>query len=157
MDDPGYSAIDYARVWLRTHWQLIAAPLLTLAIIAGASMWLRPKARPSGPVNIDNPAGVVEGQPYEPHIDPAAFSTTVDNPFYPLIPGTTGTFREGNVAGRRHRDRFDPHGDGRRDRRRARSGIRGDRLIEDTEDWFAQDGEDNVWYFGDPWPNAVTA
>ena len=56
MDDPGYSAIDSARVWLRTHWQLIAAPLLTLAIIAGASMWLRPKAQPSGPVNIDNPA-----------------------------------------------------------------------------------------------------
>jgi hypothetical protein len=149
MDDPGYSAIDSARVWLRTHWQLIAAPLLTLAIIAGASMWLRPKAQPSGPVNIDNPAGVVEGQPYEPHIDPAAFSTTVDNPFYPLIPGTTGTFREGNervvvtvTASTRTvmgvetvvvRDQeFD-----------------GDRLIEDTEDWFAQDGEDNVWYFGE--------
>jgi len=60
MDDPGYGAIDDARVWLRTHWQLIAAPLLTLAIIAGASIWLRPKAGPSGPVNVDNPAGIVE-------------------------------------------------------------------------------------------------
>jgi hypothetical protein len=90
MDDPGYSAIDSARVWLRTHWQLIAAPLLTLAIIAGASMWLRPKAQPSGPVNIDNPAGVVEGQPYEPHIDPAAFSTTVDNPSTRSFPARPG-------------------------------------------------------------------
>jgi hypothetical protein len=26
---------------------------------------------------------------------------------------------------------------------------RGDALIEDTEDWFAQDAEGNVWYFGE--------
>jgi hypothetical protein len=149
MDDVGRSASDDIRVWLRTHWQLIAAPALTLAIIAGASMWLRPKAQPSGPVDVDNPAGVVEGELYAPHIDPADFSTTVDNPFYPLVPGTRATYQEGNsrvvvtVTGSTRvvmgvttvvvRDQeFD-----------------GDRLIEDTEDWFAQDGEDNVWYFGE--------
>jgi hypothetical protein len=149
MDDPGYSALDDARVWLRTHWQLIAAPLLTLAIIVGASIWLKPKVGPSGPVSVDNPAGVVEGQAYEPAIDPADFTTTVDNTYFPLPPGMTTTFRDGNervvvtvTASTRVvmgvttvvvRDQeFD-----------------GDQLIEDTEDWYAQDGEDNVWYFGE--------
>lgn len=149
MDDPGYSALDDARVWLRTHWQLIAAPLLTLAIIVGASIWLKPKVGPSGPVSVDNPAGVVEGQPYAPVIDPSDFTTTVDNTYFPLSPGMTTTFRDGNervvvtvTASTRVvmgvttvvvRDQeFD-----------------GDKLIEDTEDWFAQDGEDNVWYFGE--------
>jgi hypothetical protein len=149
MDDPGASTADDIRVWLRTHWQLIAAPTLTLALIAGASIWLRPKAQPSGAVNTDNPAGVVVGQPYAPHMDPADFSTTVDNAYFPLTPGTTHTYEDENervvvtvTASTRMvmgietvvvRDRqFD-----------------GARLTEDTEDWFAQDGEDNVWYFGE--------
>ena len=149
MDDVGGSATDDARIWLRTHWQLIAAPALTLAIIVGAYMWLRPKAQPSGPVNVDNPAGVVEGQPYAPQIDPADFSSTVDNVFYPLVPGTSTIFREGSarvvvmvtastrvVMGVQTVVVRDQEFDG-------------DRLTEDTEDWFAQDGEDNVWYFGE--------
>src|SRR5690349_15974744 len=139
MDDTGSSVLDDIRVWLRTHWQLIAAPALTLAIIAGASMWLRPKAGPSGPVNVDNPAGVVEGQPYAPKIDPVDFSTTIDNAFFPLTPGMTTTFRDGNervvvtvtsstrtVMGVETRVVRDQE-------------FEGDRLIEDTEDWYAQD------------------
>jgi hypothetical protein len=31
---------------------------------------------------------------YEPRIDPAKFQTTVDNPFYPLVPGTTYKYIE---------------------------------------------------------------
>lgn len=149
MDDPGYSALDDARVWLRTHWQLIAAPLLTLAIIAAASMWLKPKARPSGPVNVDNPAGVVEGQPYAPAIDPAAFTTAVDNTYFPLVPGTTTTYQDGTervvvTVTATTRTVMGVTTVVVRDQ-----GFDGDQLTEDTEDWFAQDGEDNVWYFGE--------
>jgi hypothetical protein len=149
MDDPGSNVLDDIRIWLRTHWQLIAAPALTLAIIAGASMWLRPKAGPSGPVNVDNPAGVVESQPYAPVIDPADFSTTVDNQYFPLTPGMTTTFREGNervvvTVTASTRKVMGVETVVVRDQE-----FEGDRLIEDTEDWFAQDGEDNVWYFGE--------
>ena len=149
MDDVRPSTADDVRVWLRTHWQLIAAPAVTLALIAAASMWLRPKAEPSGPVDADNPAGVVDGQPYTPHIDPADFSTAVDNAFYPLVPGTRMTYQEGS-----RRVVVTVTGSTRvvmgvetivvRDQE-----FEGDRLIEDTEDWFAQDGEDDVWYFGE--------
>ena len=149
MDDPGYGAIDDARVWLRTHWQLIAAPLLTLAIIAGASIWLRPKAGPSGPVNVDNPAGIVEGKPYAPVIDPADFTTVVNNTYFPLVPGTTTTFQQGTervvtTVTATTRTVMGVTTVVVRDK-----GFQGDQLTEDTEDWFAQDGEGNVWYFGE--------
>lgn len=149
IDDPGGSRLDDLRVWLRTHWQLIAAPALTLAIIAGASMWLRPKVGPSGPVDVDNPAGVVEGQPYAPVIDPAEFTTTVDNTYFPLVPGTTTIFGAGT-----ERVEVTVTASTRRVMGVTTVVVRdkefqGDRQIEDTEDWFAQDGEDNVWYFGE--------
>jgi hypothetical protein len=136
--------------WLRAHWQLIAAPALIVAIIAFAILWLRPRG-PSvtGPVLVDNPAGVVEDAEYRPDIDPTDFTTVVDNPYMPLVPGTTRTYADGRervvvavsdstrtvmgVEVRVVRDReFD-----------------GERLVEDTEDWFAQDNEGNVWYFGE--------
>jgi hypothetical protein len=138
------------RAWLRAHWQLIAAPLLTIAIIGGAILFLRPSSRTvSGPFLTDNPAGVVEGVPYAPDIDPEEFSATIDNPYMPLSPGTTRTYQEGNervvvtVTGST-REVMGVETVVVRDREYA-----GDLLIEDTEDWFAQDNDGNVWYFGE--------
>ena len=136
--------------WLRAHWQLVAAPLAIVAIIAFAMLWLRPASREvAGPFLTDNPAGVVDGVEYRPDIDPEEFTTEVDNPYMPLVPGRVLTYQEGNervvisvtdstrtvmgVEVRVVRDReYD-----------------GERLIEDTEDWFAQDKDGNVWYFGE--------
>jgi hypothetical protein len=136
--------------WIREHWQLILAPLLTLAVIGGAIAWSRSSGPSlSGPVLTDNPAGYVEGAAYQPDIDPADFTTTSTNPYMPLTPGTSLSYE----------------GDGERimitvtTRTRPVMGIetrivrekawRGESLIEDTEDWFAQDNEGNVWYFGE--------
>ena len=148
MSESGRTVSD-AGAWLVKHWQPIAALALTLAIIVGASLWLRPRAEPSGPVLTDNPAGVVEGVEYRPDIDPADFTTVIDNPYLPLTPGTTRTYQGGN-----ERVVITVSGSTRtvmgidtvvvRDREYA-----ADRLIEDTEDWFAQDNEGNVWYFGE--------
>jgi hypothetical protein len=136
--------------WLRERWQLIAAPALTIAIIAAAMIWLRP-ASPgvTGPVLIDNPAGVVDGVDYHPDIDPADFSTLIDNPYMPLVPGTTLTYEGGNervviTVSDSTRSVMGVDALVVRDRE-----YDGERLIEDTEDWFAQDDEGNVWYFGE--------
>jgi hypothetical protein len=96
---------------------------------------------------LTNPAD----SPYAPNIDPADFanSAAVDNPYFPLTPGTTMTY-EGkgerivvevlhetrNVLGipcAVVRDRV----------------WEGEELIEDTFDWYAQDNEGNVWYMGE--------
>ena len=86
-------------------------------------------------------------------INPAEFSTTIDNPYFPLVPGTrfiyeatTADGGERNV-GRGHRGHQDRHG--RCDPGRARRRPRRRRTEEETFDWYAQDSDGNVWYFGE--------
>ncbi len=96
-----------------------------------------------------NPAAVVEDVEYRPVIEPADFTTSVKNPYFPLVPGSTRVYE----------------GDGERIEysvttlTRTVMGVetvvvrdrafKDGKLIEDTEDWFAQDGAGNVWYFGE--------
>jgi hypothetical protein len=86
-------------------------------------------------------------------VDPARFSGPVDNPWYPLRPGTTWIYR-GSEGG-------EPSRDVMRVEARAKTiqGVRcvvvhdnvylSGRLAERTLDWFAQDADGNVWYFGE--------
>jgi hypothetical protein len=91
--------------------------------------------------------------PYAPPIDPNNFTSTIDNPFFPLVPGTTFIY-EGQTAGGLEHDEFAvTHNT------KLIMGVtcvevhdvvklNGD-ITEDTRDWFAQDATGNVWYFGE--------
>jgi hypothetical protein len=93
------------------------------------------------------------GASIDEQIDQANFVAVVDNPWFPLIPGTTFTYRgvaEGesttDILTVTHRTRVV---DGVtctviKDIVRVR-GV----LEERTEDWYAQDSDGNVWYFGE--------
>lgn len=93
------------------------------------------------------------GDPYDPVIDPANFVATIDNPYMPLIPGTTFIY-EGNTA-----DGFEHEEFVVTSNTRVILGVTcvevhdtvtlDGNLIEDTLDWFAQDTDGNVWYFGE--------
>ena len=88
-------------------------------------------------------------------LDPADFSTRIDNPYWPMRPGTTWIYRETNPAG----------GDKRvvvtvtRKTKRIANGIRarvvrdvvteGGTPIEITDDYYAQDDDGNIWYLGE--------
>jgi hypothetical protein len=100
-----------------------------------------------------NPAALIEGEPYRPEIDPSMFAHRIDNPYLPLIPGTS-LFYEGISDGERETEVFEvTH------RTKTVLGVRatvvrdrvfvGGDLVEDTLDWFAQDRFGNVWYFGE--------
>jgi hypothetical protein len=85
--------------------------------------------------------------------NPARFSTTIDNPYLPFVPGTTMVYRERGEDGRgrevvrvTHRTKTVQGVETVVVRDRAYSG--GD-LVEDTRDWYAQDRQGNVWYFGE--------
>ena len=96
--------------------------------------------------------------PYVPVVDPTNFtnSTTIDNPYYPLPLGKTFVY-EGTVteepAGFEHVDFIVTHVT------RVIQGVTcvevhdkrflNGKLLEDTRDWFAQDNDGNVWYFGE--------
>lgn len=95
-----------------------------------------------------------DGGNYKPAIDPTRFSSDIDNPFMPWTVGSEWRY-EGN------------DGDGVEevveitvlDETRVVMGVTvrvvrdrvmvGGELVEDTFDWYAQDAEGNVWYFGE--------
>jgi hypothetical protein len=91
--------------------------------------------------------------PYAPSIDPASFVRRVDNPFFPLKPGTAYHYE--GVRGRTPQtdDAVVLH------RTRRVLGIRctvvrdtvseHGRAVERTFDWYAQDRHGNVWYMGE--------
>ncbi|MBA3652213.1 MAG: hypothetical protein H0W66_12220 [Chthoniobacterales bacterium] len=93
------------------------------------------------------------GAAYDPVIDPANFSTQIDNPYFPLIPGTTFVYEGQTAQGLSHTDFAVTHNtrliDGVTCVEVRDSVFTDGVLTEDTLDWFAQDTEGNVWYFGE--------
>ena len=90
---------------------------------------------------------------YNPEIVPSNFSTTINNPYFPLKPGTTFIY-EGQVAGGfEHVEFAVTHTtrviDGVTCLEIHDSVLLNGKLEEDTLDWFAQDTQGNVWYFGE--------
>jgi hypothetical protein len=85
--------------------------------------------------------------------NPAHFTTTIDNPYLPFVPGTRMVYRErgadgpGRVVVKVTRRTKVVQGVSTvvvRDRAYS-----GGELVEDTFDWYAQDRRGNVWYFGE--------
>ena len=94
-----------------------------------------------------------KGNSYSPNIDPADFTTNIDNKYFPLEPGTTLVY-EGTTAEGTERIEFTVTHETRRVMGvecvvvRDKVFLNGG-LIEDTFDWYAQDRDGNVWYFGE--------
>jgi hypothetical protein len=90
---------------------------------------------------------------YDPVINPANFTNKIDNPYFPLKPGTTFVY-EGTTGGAKTRVEFAvTHNTvqilGIRTVEVHDSVFTDGQLTEDTLDWFAQDLQGNVWYFGE--------
>jgi hypothetical protein len=92
-------------------------------------------------------------QVYNPPVDPANFQTTVDNPWFPLVPGTVFSYRE-QVGGSTNENEVIVTKDVKAilgvtcivvHDKVMEKGV----LKEETFDWYAQDRQGNVWYFGE--------
>ena len=97
---------------------------------------------------------MMENEPiYDPKIIPSDFISEINNKFLTLTTGTT-LFYESQTDEGLERNEFSVT-----DEKRTVMGVEttvvwdrvwlNDELIEDTKDWFAQDIEGNVWYFGE--------
>ena len=123
--------------------------LLMAAFVFGASLSVVPMAlAASGPGSRPAPAAC-------PDFSSANFHkpTTIDNRYFPLVPGTRftykGTVKKAPVVDVVYVTHNTPTIDGVatvevRDQV-YESGV----LTEDTLDWYAQDDQGNVWYFGE--------
>lgn len=94
-----------------------------------------------------------DGGAYRPEIDPAAFVEGVDNPYFPLLPGTRWVY-EGESDGEHERTEVEVTGETREVMGITAVVVRDTvyvdgEVTEDTYDWFAQDREGNVWYLGE--------
>ena len=91
--------------------------------------------------------------PYSPTIEPSNFTTKIDNPYFPLTPGTRTIYEATTQDGLQRtttevtRDTKNIMGVG--------TVVVHDTVtidnepFEDTLDWYAQDRDGNVWYFGE--------
>ena len=90
---------------------------------------------------------------YHPTIDAAGFSAVVNNPYFTLTPGTTYTYKGQGREGTEINKVMVT------DQTKQVMGVTtrvvwdrvwlNEQLIEETYDWYAQDREGNVWYFGE--------
>src|SRR5438105_3769012 len=90
---------------------------------------------------------------YQPQIDPSNFQSRVDNPYFPLIPGTRYQYVE-TVLGEKFTREITVTS-----QTKTIMGIKcitvhdvvtaKEEVKEDTYDWYAQEKKGAVWYFGE--------
>lgn len=90
---------------------------------------------------------------YNPTVDPNNFGLKIDNKYFSLIPGKKYIYEKDTEDGK-ERIEVEVTNEKRKVMGVEVTTVR-DRvylnnlLIEDTKDWYAQDREGNVWYFGE--------
>jgi hypothetical protein len=121
----------------------LARRALVVVLLAAATTVIA-VGRPAPPVREARPA----------RLDPAGFSTRIDNPFWPMTPGSRWVYRETDADGEARRVEVTVL-------RRTKTvlGIEarvvrdvvteGGRVRESTDDWFAQDLQGNIWHLGE--------
>lgn len=87
-------------------------------------------------------------------LDPADFTTEIDNRYWPMRPGTRWVYRETDAEGAEQRDVVTVTNETREvmgvEVRVVHDVVTEDgELVEDTFDWYAQDADGNVWYLGE--------
>ena len=138
-------AMDTRRRWLQ-HSVAVVSLLMMGACGAGTE----PLNTIPPTTSVDLPQG---SEPVD--VNPADFTTEIDNPYLPMEPGTRLTYRE-----------MGPDGEIKEvvvivtdTTRQIANGVTArvvrdtvtvdSEIVEDTFDWYAQDALGNVWYFGE--------
>jgi hypothetical protein len=119
----------------------ILIPVLSAALLALASC------------GGDDSAALPRGSEPVP-LDPADFTTEIDNPYWPMAPGTRWVYREIDAEGNEQRVVVTVTDETREvmgiEARVVHDVVTEDGVpVEDTFDWYAQDADGNVWYLGE--------
>jgi hypothetical protein len=89
------------------------------------------------------------------NLDPADFTTDIDNPYWPMKPGTEWVYSETDTTGAKERVVVTVT----QETKKVANGItarvitdvvtENGKPVEITDDWYAQDKDGNVWYLGE--------
>ncbi len=135
---------------MTTHTRGRAAAAGCCAVAALAVAIAASAAAPATPATATLPQG---SEPVT--LDPARFTTRIDNPYWPMRPGSRWVYSETSRTGARQRVEVTVT----RRTKRIANGIaarvvrdvatQNGRTVEATDDWYAQDDAGNVWYLGE--------
>ena len=135
---------------------LLVLVTITLLLPAACGGDEEPSATgPSGTGTTDETGGPPLPQGSEPaNLDPADFVAVIDNPYWPMAPGSRWLYKETDAEGARQRVEVTVT-----DETKTILGIvatvvhdvvsEDGEVVEDTLDWYAQDKWGNVWYLGE--------
>ena len=115
---------------------------------SGGAVSATPSTAPFQPWVLD-----LGNQPYSPTINPGDFTDVIDNPYFPLTPGTVLVY-DGNRDGVPRHTEVTITSDTKTILGVQNLVVRdivtsNGALVEKTSDWYAQDTKGNVWYFGE--------
>ena len=88
-------------------------------------------------------------------LNPADFTTRIDNPYWPMSPGSRWVYRESDTEGTRQRVVVTVTPKTKRIANGVEARVVHDvvtengQLVEVTDDWYAQDADGNIWYLGE--------
>ena len=88
-------------------------------------------------------------------LDPADFTTEIDNPYWPMSPGSRWVYRETDTAGTEQRVVVEVTGRTKTIANGVEAAVVRDTVTENgqpvevTDDWYAQDSDGNLWYMGE--------
>jgi hypothetical protein len=88
-------------------------------------------------------------------LDPADFTTEIDNPYWPMTPGSRWVYRETDKEGNAQRVEVTVTEQTKRIANGVEARVIRDVVSEDgapvevTDDWYAQDSAGNIWYLGE--------
>jgi hypothetical protein len=130
-----------------------ASPTASAAPTVSSSPSVVPSASPSAAPSTSPAAGLPQGS--DPvTIDPANFTTVIDNPWWPMAVGSEWTYTETDAEGTVSKVRVTVTPD-----TKVIMGVttvvvhdvltEDGNTVEDTFDWYAQDLAGNIWYFGE--------
>jgi hypothetical protein len=118
----------------------ILVTIAALLVLAGCGSSGKSSALPTGSDRVE--------------LDPANFSTTIDNPYWPMRPGSKWVYRETDGKGGVQRVEVTVT-----NKTKVIAGIEArvvhdivtedGQTVEDTLDWYAQDADGNIWYLGE--------
>ncbi len=88
-------------------------------------------------------------------LDPADFSTNIDNPYWPMAPGNKWVYSETDTVGGREKVVVEVTGKTKMIANGIEARVIRDTVTENgipveiTDDWYAQDKAGNIWYLGE--------